>query len=289
MKILRTVNPKQCWRVSGGLLLVAIVPVFLVACGGSSSKELGALKLRIDDTYVANLPENEQVALRQANQELFQARRELARAEAAKERTEADLKIAKFENEQAVLARRAAEVGLRAAEKRAFLPEVRKGELALASANANSKAAKANVQQWQASLVHRKEDLRYRKRHTHAMEAKYEFEKARLAQRHQIQPAGISVEQFEQQFHNRMALAKSSEISVRERLREAETAKASWLSLDRRAKEVERNVRASRDAVEPGAPPRTEPEPEPGPPPAPEPTPEPEPVSDPEPATGPAF
>lgn len=243
MEISRTANRRRGWILRRGLWLVAIVP-FVVSCGGSaSSGNKGALKLRIDETYVANVPENEQLALREANSDLYQARREVARARAAKERVVADVTIAKFENEQAVLARRAAEVSLRAAQKRAYLPEIRQSEMAMAIAVARAKAAKAKLRHRRVSLVHWKEEVRYRTSHAYAMEAKYELEKALLAQRHQIQPMGFSVDRFQQQYHQRMALAKALEIRARERRLEADSAHMSWLTLGRQADAVERSNR----------------------------------------------
>ena len=242
------------------------------------------------------MPEGEQVALRQANSDLFEARGEVARARAAQDRVAADVTIAKFENEQAVLARRAAEVSLRASRKRAYLPEIRADEMAMASALAQAKAAKAKLAHRRASLVYWKEEVRYRTAYAYAIEAKYELEKALLAQRHQIQPKGFSVDKFQQQYHQRMAQAKALEIRASERRLVADSAHTSWQTLERRAKEVDRHSRARPPEPAPPFEPAPASEPASAPPPASEPPPEsePEPTPDsdpPEPvfAPGPAF
>jgi hypothetical protein len=226
---------------------IAALCLASVACGGGSSHEAEPLKTRISERYIAGLSMSEQRPVIHAEEELALARREGARAEVEYKQSATLLTVAKYEEEQAELAVRAARETYRAAQDRANKKEMRAAQSDIRWADAQQQRASTKLLRMQTRRAYLKAELGYRAAYSRAMEARYELEKARLAAAHQIEPKGFSLAEYERQFHERMAQAKSKQLRIKEKRQAANLAHDRWLAFELEAEEFQENVRAPPD------------------------------------------
>lgn len=223
---------------------IAALCVASMACGGGPRHEDGPLEARLSERYIAGLPMSEQRPVIHAEDALALARREGARAEVEYKQSATLLTVAKYEEEQAELAVRAAREKYRAAQDSANKQEMRAAQSDIRWAEAQQQRASTKLLRMQTRRAYLKAELGYRAAYALAMEARYELEKARLAAAHQIEPEGFALLEYERQFHERMAQAKSKQLRIKEKRRAANLAHDRWLAFELEAEEFQENVRA---------------------------------------------
>ena len=218
-----------------------------MACGGAPRHEDGPLETRLSERYIAGLPVSEQRPVIHAEDELALARREGATAEVEYKQSATLLTVAKYEEEQADLAVRAAREKYRAAQDSANKKQMRAAQSDIRWAEAQQQRAATKLLRMQTRRAYLKAELGYRAAYSRAMEARYELEKARLAAAHQIEPKGFSLLEYERQFHERMAQARSKQLRIKEKRRAANLAHDRWLAFELEAEEFQDDVRAPPD------------------------------------------
>jgi hypothetical protein len=176
------------------LRLLDTLFVATLAVAGCSSGP----KYKIDDSVFAQIPINEKQGLLQAEQEKSIARQEHQKAEADLKQIERELDIAENEYKMAKLGVENAESSKKLAEQSGDVNRKNAAERDLRVAEMGKKAAQSKVDWLEKKRKWAKACREAAEEHQHAADAKYELEKARLAQQKGIKPSeDFNVANFE--------------------------------------------------------------------------------------------
>jgi hypothetical protein len=189
-------------------IVLSLVGLWAAACGGGGESAPGPLRFTLDDMHIAGVPLEEKQAVIAAKQEWDVAQMERAKAESDYQDSQTKLDVAKNEAEQAELAEKSAQTEKNAADKSADLNRKNNAERELRNAQLGRRAADSKISWLKAHRGYLKKLVRFSQRNAYAKQARYELEKARVAQAKNIRPAGFDLGNFERQYKERSEQAQ---------------------------------------------------------------------------------
>jgi len=211
-------------------LIVVLSVAGLAACGSSDGPPQ-PLKRHFEDSYIAGISVDEQGDVVTAQSAYNVAQREQAKAEADLRESKTQLDIAKNEARAARLDMDSAASRLKAAEQSADRNRINDATRDKRGAELARSAADERVKYYQAYQEWLKKLLRYTQENTYWKESQYELAKARLAQKHNIAPAGFNFDNYTQQEHHRAERVQGAKSKAETHKEKAMNARQRWLAL----------------------------------------------------------
>ena len=208
---------------------VAGVVVLVGACGGSSDTPPGPLAQHFDDMYIAAIPLDQKQSVVTTQNDWSVAKMQNAKAEADYNESNTLLSIVRNDQKAAKLGVESALASKKSAEASADTNRMNQATRDLHNAEGVVKAADARVKYYEAYREYLKVELRHAQENMYWREAQYELAKARLGQKSNIAPKGVSYDSFPSQEEDRAKRAGSSKQRVEESRRRALAARDSWL------------------------------------------------------------
>jgi hypothetical protein len=181
---------------------LVVAAALAASCGGGESGPT-PLRFGIDDFHIAAVPVEAKGAVISTKQEYDVAQMERAKTQADLDDVRTKLQVARNEAASAELTRKSAETEKNAAVRTANLTDQNNAQRLLHNAELGKRAADAKVDWMVARAQHLAKVLRWRDYEILAREAKWQLEKARIAQQNNIRPAGFDEPNFERQYQER--------------------------------------------------------------------------------------
>ena len=241
-------------------LTIAAACVALSACGGPSRP--GPLKHHFDDMYLAKVPIDSKRSVLDAQQDWSIAKMELAKARQDYETAGLDVKVAQNDAKKAKLEAGTLKERKKIAEKAGDLTEINKTTLLLLSADLSFKAGQKKVTYMKAHRSYLRVAIDYAEDIMNLEEADYEMSKARMAQRHNIQPRGFVFANFQKQSERRARQVQTTKVRLEKARAKEEKYKKEWKAFEQQARAAERGANDSPPppaALPPASPPPLQP------------------------------
>jgi hypothetical protein len=191
------------------LVFLAITTLALVACGGG---EMGPSPLshHLGEEFIARVPLDQRPQQTQSQNDYALAKSEKLAAQDKVNEAETDVKLAKGELDQALIAEKNAKVKLDSANGSGDQTRINAAEHESRAALLERRQADAKLAYMKAKLAFHKKWLRYTDFDVYAKEAKFELEKAKVAKANNINPKGFAYDPFEQQYKQRSEAAQKA-------------------------------------------------------------------------------
>jgi t-SNARE complex subunit (syntaxin) len=210
-------------------VLAVGVLVLWGACGGSSDSPPGPLAKRFDDMYIAAIPLDQKQSVVTTQNDWSVAKMQNAKAEADLNESNTLMSIVRNDQKAAKLGVESALASKKSAEASADTNRMNQATRDLHNAEGLARAADARVKYYEAYREYLKVELRYAQENMYWREAQYELAKARLGQKSNIAPKGVSYDSFPSQEEDRAKRAGSAKQRVENERRRAQSAREAWL------------------------------------------------------------
>ncbi len=216
---------------SVGLATCTAALLAVGACGGSSDPGPRPLSHHFDDMHIAAVPLGEKQPIIQAQNDYSVAKMEYAKAKSDYSESGTKLTVAKNERKQALLSEQSASSEKKAADKSADMTRVNQAASAMRAAQLHRRAADEKVSYLKYRRKYLKKVLRWREEDMYAKEAKFEWEKARLARSKNIRPKGVDFGKYESQQKKRSERSQRAKAIANKSKSKMEAKKKKWEGL----------------------------------------------------------
>jgi len=205
----------------------------LAACGGAAEEMPKPLEHTVEDMHIAQVPIEQKQAVIQAKQDYDVAMMEKAKAEA--DLADLDVKISICGNEAAAagLAEKSARTEKEAAYRTADMTRHNNADRELHTAQLGKQAADAKVAFLKAKRDYMRRRVRFNTFDLYFKEAKWQLEKAKVAQAHNIRPPGFAMVAFDDQLRLRSEAAQREKTKADREQQRAEERRREWNARDR--------------------------------------------------------
>jgi hypothetical protein len=199
---------------------------FLVAACGSSDKAPSPLRYTFDDMHIAAVALDEKQSVIHSKQDYDIAQMERAKAEADYNDSATQLELARNESEKAALTEKSAQTEMKAAEASADMTRRK-------AAERGRRAVGGKVEFQRARRAWLQKHLRYTQHNAFARQAKWELEKAKVAQARNIRPAGFDVMNYEGQYKERSESAQRARLVADQEKQKAQGKLQEWAAQEK--------------------------------------------------------
>lgn len=197
-------------------------------CGGGYEppKPLGA---HIDDNAIAAIAVDQQQQVQQAQNDWSLAKRESAKADADLADADTQVQVAHIDQQIAKLAVDAATISKQAADKSADNNRINQSTKDLHNAEDQAKAADQRAKYVESYHDYIGGISRYALENMYWREAQYELAKSQLAQKNNIAPKGVNLDDFPKQEQDRGRRASDAKGAVDQNRQRAMGARDEWM------------------------------------------------------------
>jgi hypothetical protein len=217
------------------LAAAVLTPVLWTGCGGPQDPPPGPLGRHFGDKFLARLAIDARRDELAAKQAYDIALMEQAKAEADLEESRVQLDVARNERDAARLDERSAQSRVDAANQSADMNRVKEAEKELSTARVARDAAEKRFEYLEAYRRWLQRLIRFTQHNAFWKEAQFELAQARQAKKHDIQPRGFVLAEYEEQAAQRERQTQAARGRADAEKRIAGEARTRWTALQKQS------------------------------------------------------